>query len=103
MATRFASISGSSPHTRGTPDEVLKRHGMNRFIPAYAGNAINRSMREQSKSVHPRIRGERMIVRLLADRMDGSSPHTRGTHVARVRGPAHRRFIPAYAGNAPVG
>ena len=32
-------FNGSSPHTRGTPQEGEKHGRIQRFIPAYAGNA----------------------------------------------------------------
>ena len=92
--------TGSSPHTRGAQNKSMGRGGTSRFIPAYAGNALRATPAYPPPPVHPRIRGERMIVRLLADRMDGSSPHTLGTRAPQP-GPARRyRFIPACAGNA---
>ena len=72
-----------------------------RFIPAYAGNArLGRSM-ARGGTVHHRIRGERTPWDSCCWAVVGSSPHTRGTP-QRMRTPRfHKRFIPAYAGNAP--
>ena len=70
---------GSSPHTRGTLDELglILRHP--RFIPAYAGNTFARA--------------------LGFSRDSGSSPHTRGTQLGSPSRVWESRFIPAYAGN----
>ena len=52
----------------------------NRFIPAYAGNAPFGWSSTGEKAVHPRIRGERLILKIDSPLGVGSSPHTRGTH-----------------------
>ena len=52
-------------------------------------------------AVHPRERGERISIFIIASNSDGSSPRARGT--AGMDGAAlkARRFIPASAGNGP--
>ena len=77
--TSDAALTGSSPHTRGTRNKVYAYDLLQRFIPAYAGNAINVDTRKVVKTVHPRIRGERAAARAMARAERGSSPHTRGT------------------------
>ena len=98
--TASAPRAGSSPHTRGTQLGGRGRSAVERFIPAYAGNAYKERHPGSRRSVHPRIRGERWII--TASRIDarGSSPHTRGTPVAVAGIAGCCRFIPAYAGNA---
>ena len=71
-----------------------------RFIPAYAGNALDDSFKAISNAVHPRIRGERNEHLPELWRGCGSSPHTRGTLKSAEDRIAAFRFIPAYAGNA---
>ncbi len=73
------TFTGSSPHTRGTPDTWTAAPRRSRFIPAYAGNANTEAIEEKYPAVHPRIRGERRIHALDCDGCCGSSPHTRGT------------------------
>ena len=51
-------------------------------------------------AVHPRMRGERRIRTALIRRVDGSSPHARGTHAHHRWELTRARFIPACAGNA---
>ena len=53
---------GSSPHTRGTRRPKTPTVYRQRFIPAYAGNAINTAGVPQKGPVHPRIRGERRAI-----------------------------------------
>ena len=91
---------GSSPHTRGTHDHFLVSFVAGRFIPAYAGNAPGSRPAPDPLTVHPRIRGERIVALLVLAACAGSSPHTRGTLRGRLVAMACPRFIPAYAGNA---
>ena len=97
---RFKS-GGSSPHTRGTLLRAPALLPVWRFIPAYAGNAYRTGGVATSVSVHPRIRGERPAALLPWLAWAGSSPHTRGTLLEDNDAQPARRFIPAYAGNAP--
>ena len=99
-AHRARRASGSSPHTRGTHGYWFLHDAQTRFIPAYAGNASWRSCHPRRWPVHPRIRGERVLTVSTSGALAGSSPHTRGTPAPPGQGPARRRFIPAYAGNA---
>ena len=112
-------VTGSSPHTRGTPTRTglfLSRSGI---IPAYAGNTVPSWPFPVGHRDHPRIRGEHMLAACALRVASGSSPHTRGTpHQRRpdlplrgssphTRGTLDRQshggprdgIIPAYAGN----
>ena len=51
-------------------------------------------------AVHPRMRGERLLLKVGGVERHGSSPHARGTRRAARRPVAAGRFIPACAGNA---
>ena len=51
-------------------------------------------------SVHPRMRGERVLMAARDVRKNGSSPHARGTHDPLTDAVPFDRFIPACAGNA---
>ena len=91
---------GSSPHTRGTLHRNVRNLVGRRFIPAYAGNASSACGQRSCSPVHPRIRGEREVLKKRVLVIDGSSPHTRGTPEPTTRLRSEVRFIPAYAGNA---
>ena len=90
---------GSSPRARGTPDRAADLQAMTRFIPASAGNTPLKAKRQNRQPVHPRERGEHVLmVSGLVLRL-GSSPRARGTPSRPHRGYRHARFIPASAGN----
>ncbi len=74
-----ALFGGSSPLARGTLIDTVGRVADDRFIPAGAGNTLERFDGSTTSSVHPRWRGE----------------HQTAGHDAA----AARRFIPAGAGN----
>ncbi len=92
--------TGSSPHARGTCPLLPVRQGLERFIPACAGNATPPRTHHAPTTVHPRMRWERFPTSPSSRRAHGSSPHARGTHRAGDCRPARLRFIPACAGNA---
>jgi len=93
------SVSGSSPHARGTLCFCQFPHLATRFIPACAGNTISGAYGSALIAVHPRMRGEHRADMAPASEAAGSSPHARGTRLQWH--PVHRRprFIPACAGN----
>ena len=92
--------SGSSPHARGTPEYNPKNRAWSRFIPACAGNAIDSGSVSGLVTVHPRMRGERVMMAARDSDRFGSSPHARGTHSIDTEEVFYARFIPACAGNA---
>ncbi len=98
--------------------------GVDRFIPARAGNAESVKTASTVVTVHPRASGERATVAATFADTVGSSPRERGTptraNCAIGGSPVHPRasgercapasvrypaawFIPARAGNAPAG
>ena len=92
--------NGSSPLTRGTHTFIFCQLGGRRFIPAYAGNSALACSRRARRSVHPRLRGELILVLRPALIHIGSSPLTRGTRLVIALMVLINRFIPAYAGNS---
>ena len=94
------SWPGSSPHARGTLRRAGRRRVRRRFIPACAGNACISLASRTSRSVHPRMRGERESVEPNSRRPSGSSPHARGTRANMRPCRSMSRLIPACAGNA---
>ena len=94
---------GSSPRMRGTPEKHRLHDCPQRFIPAYAGNAIAVFCGIDSNPVHPRVCGERGDRMVGESFRGGSSPRMRGTLANRHLHLAAIRFIPAYAGNAKDG
>ena len=90
---------GSSPLARGTGHWRAGVSPGRRFIPARAGNGRRSAITNAAPAVHPRSRGERLVLQdgVAPDR--GSSPLARGTASGCLRSGKRHRFIPARAGN----
>ena len=91
--------SGSSPHTRGALAASLAVESTEGIIPAYAGSTFMPMPRADMDWDHPRIRGEHGALWTPNRDQPGSSPHTRGAHVAERPPIPPDRIIPAYAGS----
>ena len=86
---------------RGTLSLLSQSIDPCRFIPAHAGNTVERGQSSLNRSVHPCACGEHSTSSSVHGRQPGSSPRMRGTRLA-LRGVACRPwFIPAHAGNTP--
>ena len=73
-----------------------------RLIPAHAGKTGAPARSATPHAAHPRSRGENTYRRTGSQLMPGSSPLTRGKHVAAAAWPARTRLIPAHAGKTWV-
>ena len=73
-----SASKGSSPHTRGAPQNVMDGDPWPGIIPAYAGSTSAGRRPRQGRPDHPRIRGEHAARRSILRMSPGSSPHTRG-------------------------
>ena len=71
---------GSSPRVRGTQIVSPRPHGVERFIPACAGNTAAVRPTRTPSPVHPRVCGEHGISAKPRYFAVGSSPRVRGTH-----------------------
>ena len=71
---------GSSPLTRGKPDEGSRYALVGGLIPAHAGKTARGRGVVPWRPAHPRSRGENLGVRLPPRAELGSSPLTRGKH-----------------------
>ena len=76
--------SGSSPLARGTLSSRRERDAGLRFIPARAGNTARTSCAARASAVHPRSRGEHVVVTAATHPDYGSSPLARGTPVRTI-------------------
>ncbi len=99
MRRRWPATTGSSPHARGTHHHHTGVHHTGRFIPACAGNTGLCSNGPMPPPVHPRMRGEHVVVLRAQRCRGGSSPHARGTLFQTQSISQRRGFIPACAGN----
>ena len=93
-----ASVSGSSPLTRGKLSGLcLGRFGPG-LIPAHAGKTSSLRRRSRTRRAHPRSRGENGKPTWPAGWNPGSSPLTRGKLGYRAPLVATDGLIPAHAG-----
>ena len=90
--------AGSSPLTRGKPLLPGGQVRGARLIPAHAGKTRSCAPSPPTVSAHPRSRGENAISRPSIISVCGSSPLTRGKHVAVIEGHLVAGLIPAHAG-----
>ena len=98
MRSACSRAAGSSPLTRGKP---VRDHAIlecSRLIPAHAGKTRSCAPSPPTVSAHPRSRGENAISRPSIISVCGSSPLTRGKHVAVIEGHLVAGLIPAHAG-----
>ena len=89
---------GSSPLTRGKLESGLIPDLSTGLIPAHAGKTRVVSSAGRQAAAHPRSRGENRLFRSPYWWRFGSSPLTRGKHVALAHGAAVSGLIPAHAG-----
>ena len=89
---------GSSPLTRGKPNDAGRPLLPTRLIPAHAGKTPRPNAHRLCKRAHPRSRGENRLGDPVEDLRLGSSPLTRGKPLQLQSTPHNRRLIPAHAG-----
>ena len=92
-------VVGSSPLARGTRRRAGVHPRSRRFIPARAGNTGRPRPGSPPPPVHPRSRGEHVLMGRQRRGHLGSSPLARGTRAREPVEARHLRFIPARAGN----
>jgi len=90
---------GSSPHTWGTPPQVIVVPPVQRFIPTHVGNTTVEKAIIHHAAVHPHTRGEHLINAGTDLSGTGSSPHTWGTPIHSTTPLHQERFIPTHVGN----
>ena len=91
-------VRGSSPHGRGKLNNVGRGLEAGRLIPARAGKTLSPLSRASRGGAHPRTGGENVIVSVLANTSNGSSPHGRGKQTEVALQIFTGRLIPARAG-----
>ncbi len=95
-------LTGSSPRVRGTPAPARAAHGVDRIIPACAGDATRPTSSAAARPDHPRVCGGRARPADADGAEAGSSPRVRGTHTNTQPQGGDTRIIPACAGDAKL-
>ena len=92
---------GSSPLTRGKPEDMQAAKDSWRLIPAHAGKTPRCDAGYADLRAHPRSRGENGLVCACHVGFSGSSPLTRGKLVVITLIEIQDGLIPAHAGKTP--
>ncbi|PKU92722.1 hypothetical protein CQR47_0571 [Bifidobacterium thermophilum] len=90
---------GSSPHVRGTLNQLRESFNQAGIIPACAGNTSDNPRGFGFGGDHPRMCGEHLTTQAYGGIVLGSSPHVRGTHIDEAHIYREIGIIPACAGN----
>ena len=103
MPDLYNEMDGSSPRVRGKPAVYLEIPVLDRIIPASAGQTSCRNGVWEPTADHPRECGANPRLRAIGPICCGSSPRVRGKLVVHQPLQAHRRIIPASAGQTGHG
>ncbi len=99
---KFMLANGSPPHARGQPAGCEYCSSPGRFTPACAGTTNEMWIYFSSATVHPRMRGDNLMLSASASGSCGSPPHARGQHARKTRLDSGERFTPACAGTTII-
>ncbi len=89
---------GSPPHVRGKEFSPAAEYWGIRITPACAGKSRQTGGRNQTVQDHPRMCGEKAVIRSSQLSKRGSPPHVRGKAPMSPDLPHTRRITPACAG-----
>ncbi len=98
---RKGALDESSPHTRGSTSPEIGPHSPVIVFPAHAGIDLTCLPRRPLSRRLPRTRGDRPQREMLAQKLEKSSPHTRGSTFAPAQHSGNLRVFPAHAGIDP--
>lgn len=91
---------GSPPCMRGKEGAVLVQLCKDRITPACAGKRTRPQLYAIASKDHPRVCGEKKVMRGAKDKRMGSPPHVRGKVGRTLYLVAGERITPAYAGKS---
>ena len=102
-AGRLRASSGLSPRGRGNHHPAIAHDGLDRSIPAWAGEPPPRARTLPPVSVYPRVGGGTVHVLNRRPSLAGLSPRGRGNRVQRWDVRTRCGSIPAWAGEPLLG
>ena len=94
--------AGSPPPMRGKVTEAETVTKEDRITPAYAGKSLTDPQPVFSNQDHPRLCGEKFVMRSRRLLCLGSPPPMRGKVVRAIPDILRKRITPAYAGKSPA-
>ena len=83
---------------RGKDTPIGETGAMSGITPAYAGKSMVTFLLNLASEDHPRVCGEKKVMRGAKDKRMGSPPRMRGKVVYALRDCSQRGITPAYAG-----
>ena len=89
---------GSPPRMRGKAKELPPRQCYLGITPAYAGKSVCRWSRVDPSWDHPRVCGEKHVLRTSKQKSGGSPPRMRGKGADQTTRRVFPGITPAYAG-----
>ena len=98
VSSSEGSVTGTSPRTRGKPENGACHVKQHRNIPAHAGKTGRNPQATSESKEHPRARGENEVWRAANKDGKGTSPRTRGKLLFNEANSPTTRNIPAHAG-----
>ena len=99
---KITPLLGSPPRVRGKVDFYYFYTPDRRITPACAGKREQRGSNSQWLKDHPRVCGEKVLLRLKHSRKLGSPPRVRGKVPSRRSTETKPRITPACAGKSPA-
>ena len=93
---------GSPPRMRGKAKELPPRQCYLGITPAYAGKSVCRWSRVDPSWDHPRVCGEKHVLRTSKQKSGGSPPRMRGKGADQTTRRVFPGITPAYAGKRCV-
>ena len=94
---------GSPPRMRGKAIDIGPIHGELGITPAYAGKSCRPEAAVPDLRDHPRVCGEKKVMRGAKDKRMGSPPRMRGKGIRLAFRLCTQRITPAYAGKRSYG
>ena len=96
----FHHYIGSPPRMRGKDTSKNPTDKGARITPAYAGKSATAAARRLGYGDHPRVCGEKPLLRYSGSAGQGSPPRMRGKELALDDPETGDRITPAYAGKS---
>ena len=93
-------LLGSPPHVRGKARGTSFLDVLCGITPACAGKRVRGIPRTYNERDHPRMCGEKFVIRHGSVKLPGSPPHVRGKEAAPIEEAINARITPACAGKS---
>ena len=100
MSFISSQVPGSPPHVRGKVFQIDRFDCLAGITPACAGKSKPNTIQSRPDKDHPRMCGEKSIVRKASFDPQGSPPHVRGKELPSDRLYLTCRITPACAGKS---